>query len=79
MEIQTDRLLLRPPDLAHDLEDVVLGASDPEVPRFIVLMPSPYGVDDARTWCEDARRGWLYSYVRTFVICNARAAEGRYP
>jgi [ribosomal protein S5]-alanine N-acetyltransferase len=75
MEIQTDRLLLRPPDLDRDLEDVVLGASDSEVPRFIVLMPSPYGIDDARTWFEDARRGWLYSDVRTFVICDQRTEE----
>jgi RimJ/RimL family protein N-acetyltransferase len=75
MEIRTDRLLLRRPDLQRDLEDVVAGAADPEVPRFIVLMPSPYGIDDARMWFERARLGWLRSDERTFVIRDKESDE----
>jgi len=75
MELQTDRLVLRRPKKTRDLDDVVAGASDPEVPRFIVLIPDPYTVEDARTWFEHVDRAWLSSDERTFAIFDKKSDD----
>jgi RimJ/RimL family protein N-acetyltransferase len=55
--IRTPRLVLRPPE-ERDVPAIVAGCSDPEVPRFIPLIPVPYTEADARDWLagEAARR-----------------------
>jgi RimJ/RimL family protein N-acetyltransferase len=53
----TARLVLRPPD-ERDVPQIVDGCADPEVARYIPLIPVPYGERDARAWLEgrDERR-----------------------
>ena len=51
------------------------GASDPEVSRFILLMPTPYRTEDARKWFEDTRLAWLHSTEKTFVIRDKTSDE----
>ena len=48
--LQTRRLLLRPFEL-KDANDVLTYASDPEWSRFLPV-PSPYSLDDARTFVD---------------------------
>lgn len=45
------RLTLRPPR-SSDAYDIVEGCQDPETIRWTTV-PSPYGIDDARTWLND--------------------------
>jgi RimJ/RimL family protein N-acetyltransferase len=74
MEIRVGALLLRPPN-AQDLDAVEGACSDPDIPRFIPLVPVPYGRADAEAWLEMAAREWQGGIERTFSILD----EGREP
>ncbi len=69
MEIRTERLVLRPPR-PSDIRAVVDACQDPDIPRFIPLVPVPYGDDDARGWLEAVERDWQETDERTFAICR---------
>jgi RimJ/RimL family protein N-acetyltransferase/peptidase E len=47
--IRGARVVLREPD-ERDIPQIVEGCNDPEVPRFIPLVPAPYTERDAREW-----------------------------
>ncbi len=49
LELRDGELLMRPPTEA-DVPAVVAACQDPEISRFIPLVPRPYGEDDARSW-----------------------------
>ncbi len=51
--VRTARLQLRAVD-EQDVPAIVDGCSDPEVARFIPVVPHPYSQDDARRWLAGA-------------------------
>jgi RimJ/RimL family protein N-acetyltransferase len=54
--IRTERLVLRP--FRPDDEDAVLqGCHDPEIPRWISVIPSPYTRADARRYVSELPPG----------------------
>jgi RimJ/RimL family protein N-acetyltransferase len=71
MEICAGGLLLRRPGEA-DLEAVVAACRDPEIPRFIPLVPVPYSAADGKAWLEAVERAWKESDERTFAITEAK-------
>ena len=70
VEIRADQLLLRPPR-PSDLRDVVAACSDPEIPRFLPLVPAPYRPRDGRKWLAQVARRWEDADPeRTFAIVD---------
>ena len=70
LEVRTERLVLR----RHRLEDVpaiVLACQDPDVPRFMPEVSTPYGEQDARRFLASVDRAWRESDERTFAIAGA--------
>src|SRR4051812_35364780 len=55
--IRTARLVLRPPE-ERDVPQLVEGCSDPREPRYIPMIPVPYGEDDARAWLAGDGERW---------------------
>jgi RimJ/RimL family protein N-acetyltransferase len=71
MEIRTERLALREPRPA-DAAALVAGCSDPDVPRFIPLVPSPYTEEDAQEFLREVARRWRENErERTFAVADA--------
>ena len=68
--IRTERLVLRQPRM-DDLRAVVDACQDPDIPRFIPFVPTPYGDDDGRAFLDSVERAWRESDERTFAICEA--------
>jgi RimJ/RimL family protein N-acetyltransferase len=57
-ELSDERLLLRPPTLG-DVDAITAACQDPEIPRWIAAIPSPYTVEDARWFVTSlAEPGW---------------------
>jgi len=69
VEIRTERLVLRRPRRS-DVRVVVDAFHDPDIPRFIPLVPVPYGDDDYLAWLEGVDREWEEGDERTFAICD---------
>lgn len=67
MEIVAGELLLRPPRQT-DLEAIVSACNDPQISRFIPLIPIPYDIEDGRAWLSTVELAWLESDERTFAI-----------
>ncbi|MCK2216426.1 GNAT family N-acetyltransferase [Actinomadura sp. ATCC 31491] len=55
--ISAGPLVLRPP-ADCDAEAVVRACDDPVTARFLPLLPSPYGLADARAYLDGARATW---------------------
>ncbi|MEN3341110.1 MAG: hypothetical protein V7644_514 [Actinomycetota bacterium] len=72
MEIVAGGLLLRQPR-ASDLEAVVAACRDPEIPRFIPLVPAPYGEGDAEEWLAAVGRSWAEGGEATFAVTERRS------
>lgn len=56
-QLVTGRLALRPISW-RDLPALVDGCSDPDVARFIPVIPVPYTEQDAREWLRQAPQRW---------------------
>jgi len=67
LEIRTERLVLRRPRL-DDVPVIVLACQDPDVPRFMPEVSTPYGEQDARRYLASVDRAWSDSDERTFAI-----------
>jgi RimJ/RimL family protein N-acetyltransferase len=65
--LRTLRLVLRPPNVG-DVPAIVAGCSDPEVARYIPLIPAPYTGEDARRWLSGADERWRTSRERSLAI-----------
>lgn len=63
----TARLVLRPPD-AGAAAAIVAGCSDPDVARYIPVIPVPYTEPDARRWLAGADERWRTSRERALAI-----------
>lgn len=72
--LRTASLVLRLPD-ERDLDAIVEGCRDPEVPRFIPFVPVPYTEEDGRTFLDGVRAAWRETPERTFAIANAATDE----
>jgi RimJ/RimL family protein N-acetyltransferase len=70
MELRTDSLVLRPwrPD---DAPALLAACQDPEIARWIPVLPSPYTAEDARAFIEHSREGWESGESYAFAICEA--------
>ena len=52
MKLRTKRLILRP--LEHsDAKDIVEGASDLRIAKWLLRVPYPYKLKDARAWIKE--------------------------
>jgi RimJ/RimL family protein N-acetyltransferase len=69
VEIRTERLVLRQPRAA-DLGAIVDACQDPDIPRFIPFVPTPYGEAEGRAFLDAVGREWRSSDERTFAICG---------
>ena len=68
MDLRDGELVLRPLGLA-DLDDVVDACSDPEIPRFTLLVPRPYSEEDGRAFLVQVEANWREdASERTFAI-----------
>ena len=68
MELRDRELVLRPLGLG-DLDAVVAACADPEIPRFTVLVPSPYTEADGRQFLTRVEEQWRGGDpMRTFAI-----------
>ena len=73
MEIRTERLLLRPLR-REDAPAIAAGCADPDVPRFIPLVPEPYTEDDAHAFLDSAlARAAADDPEKTFAITEPPA------
>src|SRR3989344_2206424 len=57
MKLTTPRLILRPLK-ENDAKDVAKGAGNIEVSRWLLRVPHPYSLKDARTWIESNKKKW---------------------
>ena len=73
-EIRTARLRLR--EVARrDLAAIVAGCSDPEVGRFIPVIPVPYSDADGRVWLAEAPQRWEDNAEISFALTEPDADE----
>ena len=73
MELTDGSLVLRLPD-ERDVEAVRVACQDPEIPRWIPVIPQPYNEQSARdfiTWSSEGLERGNYS----FVIIDADSGE----
>jgi RimJ/RimL family protein N-acetyltransferase len=74
VELRDDELLLRP--VAEADAPAIAGACrDPEIPRYIPFVPSPYTEEHARAFVRDVADRWLTTPERTFAIVDAASDE----
>jgi RimJ/RimL family protein N-acetyltransferase len=70
MELRTDGLILRPWQ-AGDAPALIVACEDPEIARWLPMIPSPYTEEDARTYLELARDTWERGESYNFAILDA--------
>ena len=75
--LATERLILRPPTAA-DADDVLAAvtASYPELHRWMEWARGPYGIEQARQFCADARAG--FDDGRDFTALLTLADDDRF-
>lgn len=74
MELRDGDLLLRP--IARgDADALAAACDDPEIARFIPVMPSPYSLADALSWVERCEQVWRRGESRPFAITDAETGE----
>jgi len=68
MELRDGELVLRPLGLG-DLDAVVDSCRDPEIPRFTLLVPTPYTEADGREFLTSVEEAWRgVGSERTFAM-----------
>jgi RimJ/RimL family protein N-acetyltransferase len=70
VELSDGRLILRPPQ-ASDVEWVVCACRDPEIQRWLPLLPFPYEHGDAEWWIDRCKRVWVDQTAAPFIIVDA--------
>ena len=70
MELKTKGLILRPWEL-DDAPAIVDACRDPEIPRWLPMVPSPYGEEDAQSFIGLAHDNWERGEVYNFAIVDA--------
>ncbi len=74
LEIQTERLLLRPPTL-NDVAAIHAFCDSPEMAWCMVGIPAPYPIEYAEKWVRDCAIGLDEETKYAFVICLAESGE----
>jgi RimJ/RimL family protein N-acetyltransferase len=69
-ELTDGTVRLRPP-VAADANWIVAACRDPENQRWLPLLPSPYGLEDAHWWLRRADEVWRDGTAAPFVIEHA--------
>ena len=76
MVLSDNELALRPLELA-DLDAVVAACADPEIPRFTLLVPSPYTEEDGRSFLTHVDDQWRRGDPeKTFAVTAGGVFEG---
>ena len=57
MKLKTRRLILRPLK-DSDAEDIVRGVGNLEVSKWLLVVPHPYSLEDAKTWIISNKKKW---------------------
>ena len=58
-----------------DVDAIVAEFTDPEIPRFIPLVPRPYAREDAEWWVDRCANAWRDGSAYPFVIEDAGTGE----
>lgn len=66
MKLETERLILRKPK-ESDWKDIAEGCNNLEVSKHVLLMPHPYGENDAKEWIEIATKKWDEGSYEFFI------------
>jgi RimJ/RimL family protein N-acetyltransferase len=74
MELRTDGLILRPWWL-DDVPAIVEACSDPEIVRWLTMIPSPYTTRDAEDFIGRAREDWERGDVFQLAIVDAETGR----
>ena len=72
MELYTDGLLIRPWRM-DDAAALAVACDDPEIARWIPMIPTPYTEDDARAFLEQTLAAWEAGEVYNFAILDAES------
>jgi RimJ/RimL family protein N-acetyltransferase len=72
--IRTQRLLLRPV-AEEDAEALTEACSDPAIPRYMPVIPSPYRRADADDFVRESATWWRDGTEATFAIVDAGSQE----
>ena len=70
MELRTNALILRPWKL-DDAPAIAEACSDPEIARWLPMIPSPYGEEDAVSFIGQAHENWKRGEAYNFAILDA--------
>jgi RimJ/RimL family protein N-acetyltransferase len=70
MELRADGLLLRPWRL-EDAPAVTAACQDPEIARWIPVIPVPYEEEHARVFLEQSARSWANGESYGFAVLEA--------
>ena len=64
----TDGLVLLRAWQADDVDALVRRINDPDVARFLDMVPQPYGIDDARAFLAQCEESWRTGSSATFAV-----------
>ena len=74
MELRANGLLLRPWSL-EDAPALVEACNDPEIERWLPVIPSPYSEVDAQTYIDQSRESWEKGDSFNFAILDAETGR----
>jgi RimJ/RimL family protein N-acetyltransferase len=74
VELRDRDLILRPIDPA-DAEAITAGLGDADTARFMVAVPHPYSLADAKAWVARCAEVWQTGESFPFAIVDARTGE----
>jgi RimJ/RimL family protein N-acetyltransferase/nitrite reductase/ring-hydroxylating ferredoxin subunit len=66
----TDGVVTLRPFRADDAPAIAAACQDPEIPRWIPLIPVPYGESDARSFVVSALQGWRDATAFEFAMAD---------
>ena len=74
MELRANGLVLRPWNM-EDAPALVGACNDPEIERWLPVIPSPYSQTDAETYIEQSRASWERRDSFNFAILDAETSR----
>jgi RimJ/RimL family protein N-acetyltransferase len=74
MELRTNGLILRPWQL-DDAPAVANACSDPEIVRWLPMIPSPYSEQDATIFITQSQENWERGEAFNFAIIDADSGQ----
>jgi RimJ/RimL family protein N-acetyltransferase len=74
VQLTVGDLVLRPPE-RRDLAAIVDSCRDPDIARFIPVIPVPYETRHAEEWLSAVEHAWRETDERTFAIVDGAAEE----